>query len=404
MRDTIIYIGGFELPDKNAAAQRVMANAKIFKELEYNVVFIGFNKDLQKGSRILNTKKMCGDFETWSIPYPNTKLDWLRQITSPIGLKEIIDKLDTSIHSIICYNYPAIAEYRVKCICKENNAFFIPDVTEWYGTSGKNLLVKLVKWVDISLRMRVFNFLADGLITTSSYLTKFYKRKVNNIIELPTLYDKKSLKNNIEYFQKYDPKIKRILYAGNPFSVKDTKINKSGVKDRLDKVIALLGRVKNKNFILEIYGVDKNRYLEVYPDHADLLDKLNSKIIFNGRRPHSQIINHIASSNFTIFFRDKNRVTQAGFPSKYSESISCGTPVITNMMSNINPYIVQRKNTFLVDIDNMERALLDMEAILALDFVELKQAKEFCTQTNVFEYTEYIKRVKDFMTKLKNKD
>ena len=33
MRDTIIYIGGFELPDKDAAAQRLVANAKIFKEL-----------------------------------------------------------------------------------------------------------------------------------------------------------------------------------------------------------------------------------------------------------------------------------------------------------------------------------------------------------------------------------
>ena len=38
---TILYIGCFELPDRNAAAHRVLNNAKIFRELGYNVVFAG---------------------------------------------------------------------------------------------------------------------------------------------------------------------------------------------------------------------------------------------------------------------------------------------------------------------------------------------------------------------------
>jgi glycosyltransferase involved in cell wall biosynthesis len=400
VRDTIIYIGGFELPDKNAAAQRVMANAKIFRDLGYNVIFIGFNKSLQRDSRIINTKTVCSGFEAWSVPYPAGKLDWLKQIINPIGLKEIIGKLDTNIHSIICYNYPAIAEYRVKRICKKNNALFIPDVTEWYGTSSNGYVTSLIKWIDTSLRMRVVNFLADGLITTSTYLTEFYISKVNNIVELPTLYDKIALKNNVEFFQKNDQKIKRILYAGNPFSANTSKNSKSGVKERLDKVIALLGKVENKNFILDIYGIDKNRYLEVYPGHADLLYMLNGQIIFNGRRAHSEVINAIANSDFTIFFRDTNRVTKAGFPSKYSESIACGTPVITNLMSNINPYIVQSKNTFLVDIDSTGKSLLDMENILALSDVELQQAKEFCLSDRHFDFRAYIDSVSLFLTKL----
>ncbi|MCK9163882.1 MAG: hypothetical protein M0O93_06000 [Bacteroidales bacterium] len=38
---TILYIGGFELPDKNAAAQRVISNGKILRDLGFNVVYIG---------------------------------------------------------------------------------------------------------------------------------------------------------------------------------------------------------------------------------------------------------------------------------------------------------------------------------------------------------------------------
>mgnify|MGYP004602292779 FL=1 len=32
-KKTLVYIGGFELPDKNAAAHRVVSNAEIFREL-----------------------------------------------------------------------------------------------------------------------------------------------------------------------------------------------------------------------------------------------------------------------------------------------------------------------------------------------------------------------------------
>ena len=37
-KETVLYIGGFQLPEKNAAALRVVANAKILRELGYRVV------------------------------------------------------------------------------------------------------------------------------------------------------------------------------------------------------------------------------------------------------------------------------------------------------------------------------------------------------------------------------
>ena len=40
--ETILYVGGFALPDENAAAQRVVANAKLFSEMGYNVAFINY--------------------------------------------------------------------------------------------------------------------------------------------------------------------------------------------------------------------------------------------------------------------------------------------------------------------------------------------------------------------------
>ena len=42
---TILYIGGFVLPDKNAAAQRVIANAKAMRALGYDVQFLSALKN-----------------------------------------------------------------------------------------------------------------------------------------------------------------------------------------------------------------------------------------------------------------------------------------------------------------------------------------------------------------------
>ncbi|NUT90382.1 hypothetical protein HNO91_28520, partial [Pseudomonas corrugata] len=86
-KGTIIYLGGFELPDKNAAAHRVVANAKIFCELGYKVCFIGI-------SNVVSDKKIKKEvffgFDSWSIPYPQNRIDWLKYISGPSALFELL--------------------------------------------------------------------------------------------------------------------------------------------------------------------------------------------------------------------------------------------------------------------------------------------------------------------------
>ena len=76
-KGTVLYVGGFELPDKNPAAHRVLNNAKILKNLGYNVVFCGVDKEIEN----LPTKPdmVCG-FESYPIPYPSTTKKWVKQM------------------------------------------------------------------------------------------------------------------------------------------------------------------------------------------------------------------------------------------------------------------------------------------------------------------------------------
>ena len=89
-KKTIIYTGGFELPDKNAAAQRVLANAKTFRDLGFNVVLIGIDKSLPQNTHIKETRSSVQGFETWSIPYPDSKKTWLKYITTAQPIEDII--------------------------------------------------------------------------------------------------------------------------------------------------------------------------------------------------------------------------------------------------------------------------------------------------------------------------
>jgi len=41
MKRTMIYVGAFKLPSGNAAAQRVSANTKIFRDIGHRVILVG---------------------------------------------------------------------------------------------------------------------------------------------------------------------------------------------------------------------------------------------------------------------------------------------------------------------------------------------------------------------------
>ncbi|MCE5226863.1 MAG: hypothetical protein LLG05_13540, partial [Porphyromonadaceae bacterium] len=78
---TIIYIGGFELPDKNAAAQRVVSNGKIFKELGYNIIYLSIDKNLSEKVKIKDTKQSFDGFTYFRIKYPTSLADWINYLS-----------------------------------------------------------------------------------------------------------------------------------------------------------------------------------------------------------------------------------------------------------------------------------------------------------------------------------
>ncbi|WP_372770464.1 glycosyltransferase [Lutibacter sp.] len=385
----VLYVGGFELPDKNAAAQRVLTNGKLFSKLGYKVSYIGIDnerKNMNISKEIINIDGF--QFNSWKQNYPNSKKDWLQFITSLKFVKNIVtNELKENVQIIVAYNYPAITLWKLKKFCKKNNIKLIADVTEWYQPEG-NFLFKIIKGFDSYLRMNYLQKKVNGIIAISEYLNSFYQTV--NCIEIPPLVDKSSTKWKQLPFE--EKKIRKLIYVGSPGN---------GQKDKLDSVIISLSKIKNnvKDFQLTIVGITKQDYLFSFGLNSIPSNVINN-IVFKGRKSHLESIELIKEADFSIFIRENNLINTAGFPTKFVESISCGTPVLTNSTSNIKKFLKEGELGFLIDTTSNES--MDKSLVLALnqDDERIIDMKKKCYSFPMFHYEFYVDNFKYFLNNL----
>ncbi len=380
----ILYIGGFELPDKNAASHRVIANGKLLKELKCNVDFLGVTKD-HNNDNFWENRNEFEKFDYWIISYPKHLIKWVNYVTSIKKIKKFIKENDKKYSHIIIYNFPAIASLKLINYCKENKIKLIADCTEWYGLSRYNLH-GLLKFLDSELRMRLVNKKLDGLICISDFLADYYDN-INNKIILPPLVDTSNKKWNVNV-NNNNNKLS-FIYAGSP----------GNNKDKINLVIESLINIYNKNLNIEfnLVGLDTNEYLDIYPEHKSKIRDIKKFTHFHGRISHEKVILLTKKSDFTIFFREKNKANMAGFPTKFVESITCGTPVITNKTSDLKKYLKEGKNGFWVDISNKKKIYKKLTKITNLPLDKIKFMSNYTKENNCFDYKNKVNLLEKFL-------
>ena len=369
---TILYIGGFELPDKNAAAQRVLANAKLFREIGYEIILLGAKKNIEYDTPIITTKFQYEGFLMYSVAYPKSVRQWMDYLMNANKYIEFAKNIE-NLQSIVCYNFPSIALEKIRKYCVKANIKCIADVTEWYSGKGRVFPINILKELDTFYRMRIVQKKMDTLIVISRYLERYYSKQ-NNVIYIPPLTDLKYLVRNSS--KKTQTKELRLVYAGS-LGV--------GLKDHINILIEALAKVKRK-VRLDIIGIDKREYLSIYPEHKNR-EILTHNIVFHGRLSHSVTLDYVRNADFCCFFRYDNRLTMAGFPTKFSEAISLGTPVLTNRTSNIDEYIQDGVNGVLVKSLDIDEIASTLESI----------ATDISVDTDTFYYKKYIANIQKLL-------
>lgn len=390
MAKTIFYVGGMEFPDKNAAAQRVVANCKILNNIGYKVILAGVDKSQQFSKNVDFIKAPpVGKFECFTIAYPNSIRSWFNRINSIASIIRLLNKYNkTDIFAIIAYNYPAVALMKLLRYTKKNDIKLIADCTEWYGKSNN-----IIKFLDTYFRMCFVHKRIKNIICVSDYLENYYSSIGRTVINIPPLIDKKEdkWKNSASY----KPNAIRIFsYVGSPGITKE--------KDRLDIIIDAFNKLKSNGykFKLNVVGITKKNFVEIYPNYKNIVDAMNNEIKFLGRLSHVESIKILKKSDFSIFTRLESRVTKAGFPTKLSESFACGVPVVTNPTSNILRFLINGKNSYIAkdcSVDSLKNAIEN--ALITNDNALVKMHK-CCIHNNELEYSKFINKFDNFLRKL----
>ena len=377
MKKTIIYTGPFMMPDKNAAAHRVLNNAKIFRKLGYDVVFLGINGEAD--SNYENTYFTHDGFDIYEIRC-SSPVDKMKKLTECVELKKLIDKYDAC--GVVAYDYYATGLGAIRKICRKRGIKFFADSDEWFGFTGSNFVDKLIRWGDSQLRMRIMLPKVDGLIVISSFLKDYYKNRVNTVCVPPLtdLTDKKWEHNGSKTLSD----CLEFAYAGSP--------GKS--KDKINRIIECLALYEEQRFSFKVVGISKEQYLRYYPEHQGLIEKLGDKVEFKGRQPHLTTLEYIKNADFMMFYREITRVTKAGFPTKFVEGVSCGTPIITNETSDLKNYLKDGVNGITIkgcDISDMKNAF---DKVFGMSKEELAGMKKVCfEQRNTFHYENYVDEI-----------
>lgn len=379
----IAYIGNFGFPDKNASGKRVLGNCKILQKLGYRVICIGPGKE--------RAWEYDG-IKLFSVDNGNGIQRVLRNKVSDV--ESIISK--ENIGTIFLYGALFTQKENLQLIkwCRKQNITVYYDQVDWLDLNWHNPLRGLIRARNYNLLNNKVIPLCDGVVCISSYLSNIHSRNGKKTVIIPPLAVEKSE----GLFERYGARDAiHFVYAG---TTSDVNRPTSQWKDRIDIMFEKLRDCMIDDslhpFMLDIYGMTEDQYIGMFPvaeknAGQKIIAELAERVAFHGSVPNSVVMEEIKRADFTILIRDKKRATMSGFPTKVSESITCGTPVLCNDTSDIRQYIEEGKTGFVMDnVSAMfKKALtLDADAIAAM--------KKACCN-NPFYFEKYTDKLKSFM-------
>ena len=128
------------------------------------------------------------------------------------------------------------------------------------------------------------------------------------------------------------------------------------------------------------------------------MKSLGERISFRGRVTHEESIKELVKADFSIFIRDKNRLTNAGFPTKFVESITCSTPVITSESSDLADYYKESNLGVLIKNSSVNELKMTLESIFKNQNMFNKSSYKF--DNYMFNYTNYLELTKEFLSNI----
>lgn len=339
----IIFGDLFTFPDGNAATNRVFTYARGFIENGINPYVVCFGNEYTEAEKgiidgvlyfhALRQKKRSRYFlvRRWFK---------LKKIYTSFLILKQINKKD-KISGIICYT---------KLIQTQAFAFFLSRmfktkiILEVSEHPLKDYQGKFIRRLQGNLRIPLETSLSDGIICISKYLRDFYfKRGVSEkrLFLVPSTVDSKRFQSSVRSILEFE----YILYCGN------LNLRKDGV----DILIRSFAKISDKfpEINLVLIGTGD-------PDEEILLKNIVSilnirdRVHFLGQIARTEVPKYLKNAKILALSRPASIVADAGFPSKLTEYLASGNPVVVTKVGEISNYLTDAENAFLSEPGSVE--------------------------------------------------
>jgi glycosyltransferase involved in cell wall biosynthesis len=328
--DWIAYVSPLPFPWGQAGSRRICGMARSLAEAGYSVV-VGAGDPLPIPQINLDEGEKAGSIQylglnecvpsSTSVPQKFVQIFWASGARTVAWL-DSCKKRPTHV-----FVYGGSAQYMGKLLpwCRKNLVRLIADVVEWYDPTHMTGGVLGPFNFSAQVALRFLYPKCDGLVVISRLLADYYESKGCAVVRIPPTLDVITSAAADNRTRPRDASHLKLVYAGTP-----------GKKDMLASVIEGVARVDPEGVRVKLFVIGPSvEQVRALLGSCDI--PVGIKVL--GRVPQSEVVEHVASADFTVLLREPMRFANAGFPTKLVESMAAGTPVISNLTSDIGLYL-----------------------------------------------------------------
>ncbi len=386
----IILGDSFTFPEGDAATNRVYTYAKGLSENGVTVHVVCFRNDY------VNKHYGVTDGIIYHLPFRQSSRSQYFIIRRLNNLEKYLNTLrlflsirrESRIDSIITYTIRKNTQLFAYFLAKAFHSSLILERSEHPFKSYRTPFAEKTAG-----RFRViFEILfSDYIFCISDYLIQFYRQNgagTKKLFKVPSTVDVTRFDSRVDRKLRY----KYICYAGSLTREKD------GV-DILIRSFALIKSDFNDVNLVLVGKADTNEDEAFFRKLVTELD-IKDRVLFTGKLPRNDIPAYICNAELLALARPRSIVADAGFPSKVSEYLSTGRPVVVTKVGEIPAYLTDGQNAFLADPDSVS----DFAEKLRLALMDEAQAMKVGTNgkeiaQSVFNYRFQATRILRFLAK-----
>jgi len=394
-QEAYIIIGdSFTFPDGNAATNRVYTYAKGFEEHGCNSYVIclrnDFN-DINKGEANGIVYFYPYNRSTRSKSFLNRRWYNLRKYINTFYILTNIKK-EENIRVILVYSVRFSTHVFSWLLSKIFNTLLILERSEHPLKDAQTLFSLTRKKIKAFSESK----LVDGILCISEYLKGFYTSlgvPARKILLVPSTVDAdrfvKSEKSPYDFSY--------ICYCGS------LTLTKDGVHILIQSFNTLAQKYSDVKLVL--IGKADTKKDEVFFREMVKSLGIESRVIFTGMLSRKLVPLYLTNAHILALARPKSIVADAGFPSKLTEYLATGNPIVVTRTGEIEYYLTDNFNTFIAEPDSVEDFADKLDFVLSHYDVALAVGKKGqALATTVFNYNYQSKRLLSFIDEMQRRE